>query len=312
MTAVSAVIPVYNGARYIAEAISSVLDQKLPPVECVVVDDGSTDATADVVADFGAAVTYVRAERGGVSKARNHGIRLARGELVAFLDHDDVWLPEKLERQVEALCAQPDANLGLCAVEMMDAGGRTNRVMGLSQRRNLVMSMLTYDGIEIPSCSSAGLARREWLLSAGGFDNALSTCADWDLLLRSLLDGDLSYVDEPLVRYRVHDSNMSRNVGSIERDMRYAFAKAFGDPRLPASVRVQRRHAYARMYRMLAGSYRDVGDRKALVRTFARALGYEPSLVFELLGRAAAHSPAKPKRLLSVSRARGGDDRPFT
>src|SRR2546421_634745 len=125
MTAVSAVIPVYNGERYVGEAIRSVLDQTQPSLECLVVDDGSTDATPDVVSGFGAAVTHVRTQRGGVSKARNHGIRIARGELVAFLDHDDVWLPAKLERQVEALRAQPGAMMALGAMEVFDARGAT-------------------------------------------------------------------------------------------------------------------------------------------------------------------------------------------
>ena len=100
---VSAVIPVHNGAAYVAEAVQSILSQTRPPIECVVVDDGSTDETAEVVRRFGNEVAYVRQDRAGVSSARNRGAALARGALVAFLDHDDVWLPTKLERQVEAL-----------------------------------------------------------------------------------------------------------------------------------------------------------------------------------------------------------------
>jgi glycosyltransferase involved in cell wall biosynthesis len=285
MTTVSAVIPVHNGALYVAEAINGALSQTQPPIECVVIDDGSTDATAEVVRSFGTGVTYIRLERGGVSRARNHGAHVAHGELVAFLDHDDVWLPAKLERQIEALRARPEAMMALCAVEMIDAGGTPDGVKRLRPRENLITAMLTFDGTEIPSCSSTGLVRREWLLSGGGFDPALSTCADWDLLVRSLLDGGIAYLDEPLARYRVHDSNMSRNVGSIEHDMRYAFDKAFADPRLPAKVRGQRRYAYGRMYRMLAGSYRDVGDRNAMLRSLVRSLSYDPAIGFELLTR---------------------------
>src|SRR5947209_2263946 len=103
MTSTSAVIPVRNGAEYIADAIRSVLDQTAPPLECLVIDDGSTDATPEIVRSFGTRVAYVCQSHAGVSAARNHGARRARGELVAFLDHDDVWLPTKLERQVEAL-----------------------------------------------------------------------------------------------------------------------------------------------------------------------------------------------------------------
>jgi hypothetical protein len=167
----------------------------------------------------------------------------------------------------------------------VDASGISNGIKGLRPRRNLITAMMTFDGTEIPSCSSTGLVRRDWLLAGGGFDQALSTCADWDLLLRALLDGGVTYVDDPLVRYRVHDSNMSRDIASIERDMVHAFAKAFADPRLPTAARDQRRHAYARMYRMLAGSYRDIGDRKAMLRTAAVALGHDPMLAVEELKR---------------------------
>ena len=87
--------------------------------------------------------------------------------------------------------------------------------------------MLTFDGTETVSCSSAGLMRREELLKIGGFDPALSVSADWDLLFRMALAGAPAYVDEPLVRYRVHGSNMSNDIAAMERDMTYAFGKAF-------------------------------------------------------------------------------------
>src|SRR5438105_4680193 len=111
---VSAVIPVHNGQRYLGEAISSVLAQAHAVIECLVIDDGSTDATGEVAAGFGEPVRYVRQPRAGVSVARNRGAELAGGELVAFLDHDDAWLPRKLELQIAALRAR-QAELALCA-----------------------------------------------------------------------------------------------------------------------------------------------------------------------------------------------------
>ena len=116
---VSVVIPVHNGERYLAEAIQSVLDQTHAPLECLVIDDGSTDATQAVVAGFGDCVSYVRRARGGVSAARNHGLRLARGELIAFLDHDDVWLADRLARQLSTF-AEQSPTLVLCGVQLVD------------------------------------------------------------------------------------------------------------------------------------------------------------------------------------------------
>jgi glycosyltransferase involved in cell wall biosynthesis len=263
-------------------------------VECLVIDDGSTDATPDVISAFGDDVTYVRIPRGGQSRARNRGAWLARGELVAFLDHDDAWLPFKLELQLEELRRDPASTMVLCAMELVDAAGRplgTNRLFH-RDRESLVPAMVTFDGTDIPGCNQAALLRRDWLLDNGGYDAVLSVCGDWDLLLRTLLAGTLAYLDEPLVRYRLRDSGLHRNIEVMERDLRRALAKAFTDPSLPAAVCSRRRHAYGRMYRMLAGSYRDVGDRKAMVRSLARSLSYDPTIGFELLSRWRSSRPA--------------------
>jgi glycosyltransferase involved in cell wall biosynthesis len=282
--AVSAVIPVHNGAAYVAEAIRSVLGQTRPPVECLVIDDGSTDATPQVVREFGDDVRHVRLDRGGVSAARNRGAQLATGNLVGFLDHDDVWLATKLERQVGTLEDQ-DATLVLCAMDVVDEHGSVQTTKRLRACEDLLTGMLTFDGTETVSCSSTGLVRRDELLRMGGFDSLLSVSADWDLLFRMLLAGGVAYVDEPLVRYRVHGANMSRDIEAMERDMTYAFAKAFADPRLPQALRQRRRHAYGRLYRMLAGSYLQSGERTAAVRALARSLRNDPRIARELLRR---------------------------
>ena len=260
---VSAVIPVHNGQAYVAEAIESVLAQSHPPIECLVIDDGSTDGTRDAVAAFGDAVRYVHQPQRGVSSARNRGTEMAHGGLVAFLDHDDIWLADKLARQIEAIQA-----------------GRATMAGS-----DLVSGMVLFDGTEIVSCSSTGLVRRRELLAMGGFDPELAMSADWDLLLRVLLEGGLEYVDEPLVLYRVHDSNMSRHVSAMERDMNHAFAKAFANPKLPMALLRRRGLAYSRLYRMLSGSYRDNDQHLQALRTLAVALRYQPGLALELLHR---------------------------
>lgn len=289
---ISAVIPVYNGEAYLATAIESVLSQSHAPIECLVIDDGSTDATREVAARFGPAVTYVAQSRGGVSSARNRGTDMAHGELVAFLDHDDVWLPEKLARQVETL-ARGSATMVLCGVELIDAAGASLGFQQLHPRTDLITGMLLFDGTVTVSCSSTALIRREQLLAMGGFDPALGMSADWDLLLRVLLEGRLEYAEEPLVRYRVHDAGMSRRVRPMERDMSHAFAKAFSHPRLPASLRASRRLAYSRLYRMLSGSYRDAGEWADAIRTLTIALRHRPGLALELVKDPPRRRPAR-------------------
>lgn len=289
---VSAVIPVYNGEAYVSEAIQSVLDQTRAPIECIVIDDGSTDDTPSVVAGFGDAVIHVRQPQRGVSAARNHGTRIASGKLVGFLDHDDAWLPRKLELQVAAL-AEREATMALCATEIVDAGGATLGTKRLRARSDLITGMLMFDGTETVSCSSTGLIWRARLLEMGGFDPSLSMSADWDLLMRTLLAGDIAYVDEPLVRYRVHANNMSRRIDVMEHDMTRAFAKTFADPRLPPSLKLRQERAYGRLYRMLAGSYRDSREHTQAIRALIRAVRRDPRLVADLI----RSPPGRPDHL---------------
>lgn len=272
----------HNGEAYVAEAIESVLAQSRAAIECLVIDDGSTDGTRDTVVSFGGAVKYVHQDRSGVSAARNLGTQLANGELVAFLDHDDMWLPDKLARQVEAL-RSGHPTMVVCAMEIVDASGARLGTRRLRARSDLITGMVLFDGTETVSCSSTGLVGRRELLAMGGFDPALAMSADWDLLLRVLLEGRLGYVDEPLAVYRVHDSNMSRRVEAMERDMTHAFAKAFAHPGLPAALRSDRGLAYSRLYRMLSGSYRDNGEHIQALRTLAIALRHRPRLAAELI-----------------------------
>src|SRR2546427_4231674 len=120
---VSVVIPVYNGERYLADAIQSVLDQTYQNLEVIVVDDGSTDGSAAVAKRFGDAIRYVRQANGGVCQARNTGISVARGTYLAFLDQDDLWLPDKLAVQVAYLESHPEVGAVYCQCQVLENGG---------------------------------------------------------------------------------------------------------------------------------------------------------------------------------------------
>lgn len=108
MTVISVIIPVYNGERYLAEAIKSVLGQTLPAAEVIVVDDGSTDGSVEIARRFSPSVRYFRQTNQGPATARNVGVNAAQGQMLAFLDADDLWLPEKLAKQVPMLQQQSD------------------------------------------------------------------------------------------------------------------------------------------------------------------------------------------------------------
>jgi glycosyltransferase involved in cell wall biosynthesis len=275
---VAAVIPVYNGAAFVADAIESVLDQTHPVAECIVVDDGSTDATAEVVGRFGAPVRLIRRANAGVATARNRGADDASARYVAFLDADDAWAPEKLERQLAAAAELPRPGLVVCELDLFDdATGAVTGHAAMTPSPGTLLDMVLFEGAQIVSCSSTALLERGLFEALGGFDPRLSQSADWDFLARALLAGPVVSVPEPLVRYRVHSANMSRNVALLERDMTYAFAKLFARDDLPGDVKRSRRRAEANLHRMLAGSYFRARRPAAFVWSMARSIARNPA-----------------------------------
>jgi glycosyltransferase involved in cell wall biosynthesis len=254
-----------------------VLAQTHPVAECIVVDDGSTDATADVVRRFGDAVRLVQQPNAGVATARNRGAAEASSEHVAFLDADDAWTPRKLERQLAAAVARPRPGLVICELELFDdATGEVTGHAAMAPGPDTLLDMVLFEGAQVVSCSSTALLERTLFERLGGFDPRLSQSADWDFLARSLLAGPVVAAPEPLVRYRVHGANMSRNVGLLEHDMTYAFAKLFARDDLPPDVRANRRRAEANLHRMLAGSYFRTRDPVGFVRNTARSVARDP------------------------------------
>ncbi|MGH9797081.1 MAG: glycosyltransferase family 2 protein [Candidatus Polarisedimenticolia bacterium] len=184
---VSVVIPTYNRAALLCEAVDSALAQTYRDFEILVVDDGSTDATPAVVPGrFGGdpRVRYVRQENGGAAAAQNAGVRLARGEFIGLLGDDDLWRPEKLAWQVAALDRRPGA--GLCFSDMVIAGGTDDgrRFFEIAGFDGTISVEALVRRNFIPA--AATLIRRSCLLTAGAFDETLRLAEDWDLWIRLL------------------------------------------------------------------------------------------------------------------------------
>src|SRR5436305_4940478 len=157
MKTVSVIIPAYNYARYIAEAIDGALAQTHAPLEVIVVDDESTDDTPRVLAGYGDRIRTIRQPNGGAAAARNTGMAAARGEYVAFLDADDVWLPRKLELQLQRFEADPDLGLVHCAMEVIDREGRTVDFVLQGREGRVGTEMLRLDGHVMSLGSNAPL-----------------------------------------------------------------------------------------------------------------------------------------------------------
>jgi len=271
---VSVVIPTYNSARYLPAAIESVLVQTFKDHEILVVDDGSTDDTPRIVDPFRPAVRYLRQPNRGVAAARNRGLAESRGRYVAFLDADDTWLPTKLEKQTRALAEAPSIRASYSAFFVVDEDLRILGVRRGPAPTSLLTALLTQGNVVGSICTV--LCERPLFDLAGGFDPALSQCADWDMWVRLALGTEFLYLDEPLATYRQHSTNMSRNVARLEHDSLRLLEAAFLNPALPPPLRPRRREAFGRNYRVLAGSYFGVGQYRDFLRCAYQALRLDP------------------------------------
>jgi glycosyltransferase involved in cell wall biosynthesis len=205
------VIPARNAERYIAAAIASVLNQSHAASRIVIVDDASSDRTADKAAAFGDRVRIVTGEGKGPGAARNLGVRHSDSELVAFLDADDVCRPDRLTRQMHALVANPDAAMVFCDADYTDASGQPTGALFTcpEYRREAFLGQL-FERNRILT-TSVVMVRRPAFDAVGGFDEHLSHAEDYDLWLRLAGSGVIEHVPQSLVAYRLHASNLSGN-----------------------------------------------------------------------------------------------------
>lgn len=208
---ISVVIPAFNASKYIAQTIRSVLRQTLPADEVLVIDDGSTDNTGAIAASFGPSVRVIRIPNSKLPAARNHGVKEAKGEWIAFVDADDLWAPNKLERQMQELSLHPEADLcytGRILLVESPASTELRDVIKVPPADTIAEELLNVNKFP-PSCV---VIRRSTFLSVGGHDTSFPYVEDWDLWLR-LLNAGVKFVDcpEPLLRYRVHPNNMTHN-----------------------------------------------------------------------------------------------------
>ncbi len=208
---VSVIIPTYNRAGIIEEAVDSVLAQDYEDFELIVVDDGSTDNTSEVLVPYGDDVRVLFQENSGVSAARNRGIAEASGKLIAFLDSDDLWLPQKLSTQVEFFHQRPDALICQTEEVWVRNGIRVNP----KQRHKKPAGMIFEPSLELCLVSpSAVMIRRDLLDTTGYFDETLPACEDYDLWLRISSRFPVYLIETPLIIKRGgHDDQLSKRTG---------------------------------------------------------------------------------------------------
>jgi O-antigen biosynthesis protein len=216
---VSIIIPTYNRANLSARAIRSVLNQTFKDFELIIVDDGSTDNTKDMVEGFckiDARVKYFRQENSGTPAGPlNNGIKNSQGEYIAFLDDDDEWLPSKLEKQIELFQNSQKPNPGIVSCGCHIIRGDKIKIYKFPATDNILESLL--DKSVFLSCSST-VMKNAVFVRLGQFDETFRLFFARDMWLRICREYDFDFVDEPLYRYHIHESNLSRKDPSREAE----------------------------------------------------------------------------------------------
>jgi glycosyltransferase involved in cell wall biosynthesis len=269
------VVPTYNRRDLVVQSVKSVLDQTYGDVRCIVVDNGSTDGTAEALTAVGDARVSVVSLNGpcGAAAARNAGLEAADGApWVAFLDNDDIWAPTKLERQLAALAANPGTSWSATAcvhvgTDMHVRWAARLRPEPLLPPAGTVVSpsemvLLLTEDQRVPAGCSSALASLELVREAGGFNLDVPGCEDWDLWLRLAKQSPLLYVDLPLVAYRVWDGQTSADVRAQVRSATVMRARHFPDSGPPSrnyrarwEQEAARRHVAGRRRARAAGRY---------------------------------------------------------
>ena len=218
-TLISCIIAVYNGERFIKEALDSILEQSYPSLEVIVVDDGSTDKTRDLVTGYGARVVYVWQENGGPGAARNRGLDSATGEFVAFLDADDLWHPEKLMIQMRRFEERPE--LELCVAHAQNFWAQ-----------ELEEEQEQFEGHRLSKptpcyLTQAILARKNLFDKLGYFNTRFRHVHDSEWFVRASDQGIVTeLLPDVLVYRRLHKDNRSRNMADASRDEYLELMKA--------------------------------------------------------------------------------------
>lgn len=239
---VSIVIPAYNHAGYLAQAIDSVLAQDYPRIELIVIDDGSTDATPQILRNYEGRAQIVRQQNAGQAATLNRGWAMARGELLGYLSADDVLDPAAVRAAVEALEAHPDIVLTYCDFELIDALSRpilTVRAEEFDYRRMVV------DLICLPG--PGAFFRRSAFETAGGWDPALRQMPDYDYWLRLGLVGAFKRIPHALAAFRVHEASTTFAETSPERaeETVRILEKYFGLAGVPTGIQHERNRAFS-------------------------------------------------------------------
>lgn len=282
---VSVIIPAYNAERFISETIESVVNQTFSDFELLIVDDGSTDNQKKIIKEFAASdnrIRYIHQLNEGVSAARNNGFKNSCGQFIAFLDADDVWLPDNLALKINRFGSD---EVGLVHSDAMVINEASEKIEGTicGIEGDLLDPLLLWDGTQIPGPSSI-LVKREVMEAIGVFDEKLSTAADKDFFIRVAAQYRIGRVSQVTWKYRLHRKNMHKNISVMEADILLLYQKA-RNSKLFHNKDFEKK-CFSAMYLILAASW--AGDGKNVRRSLIfvwQAVKINPPVILYVVKR---------------------------
>ncbi|MEQ9626112.1 glycosyltransferase [Coleofasciculus chthonoplastes] len=278
MPLISVIIPAYNAEKTIKETVQSVLNQSLSDLEVIIINDASQDATVEIVNSiFDPRIQVFSYPQAGANVSRNRGLLHSKGNYIAFLDADDVWVADKLACQFNALQENPQAAVAYSWTNSIDEAGEfLRRGSYISANGNVYAKLLLLDFIE---SGSNPLIRRDALEAVGGFDESLLAAQDWDMWLRLAARYHFVAVPQPQILYRVSPHSMSSNILRQELASLTVIERTFAQT--PPALQYLKTHSLANRYKCLTFM--------ALQRNPERNKGLAAA---KFLGRAIQHDPA--------------------
>ncbi len=286
MPRVSVIIPTYNGDRFLAETMDSVLSQSYGDSEIIAIDDGSSDATLQVLAQYGDRIQVVTQAHQGVAAARNRGLELAQGELIIFLDQDDVMLPDKLRLQVQCFDQSP---VGQSPVGIVQSGWQVVNAQGdrLSDSQPWrEMPILDAAGWirRMPILFSAMIFRRDWLEQVNGLNSQFKQACDVDLVQRLVLAGcESAWFPQITVLYRQHDRNDSLNTLVQAEECWLVVKQFFGRSDIPPEIRQVDRESHYYTAVWIAWRLYYTGHLERSIQYLKKSIDYTPFVKTETI-----------------------------
>jgi glycosyltransferase involved in cell wall biosynthesis len=214
---VSVIVPLYNGAAFLTEAIESIWQQTYHPVEIIIVDDGSTDSGPQIIKDFGNRVQSIRQNNSGPAAARNVGLQMAHGEIIAFLDADDLWPPDKLSIQMQCLVDNPHIEMVMGQIQVIELPDATRREHRFNIDQETAVNLHL----------GGALFKASVFDKVGLFDESMRYSEDVDLFMRIREHNiPIAIVENVTLHYRLHEHNMTHNLAEVDRHLLRAFKKS--------------------------------------------------------------------------------------